>query len=376
LAYRTRLAGRRALVVGGEEGAHLLYDQDRVRRRGAIPAPTKRALFGKGAVHGLDGAEHAHRKAMFIGLLDSEAVGSITASAAQRWSDTLTRWRAGETFAIQPMAATVLGGAALQWAGIPSPVEQVAQRSRQLVEVVDGFGSFGPRFGRSLQARRRSQTWIQAALLQARRRPQTAPPVLATVATHRNLDGSLLDLDVAAVEVHNLLRPTVAVSWLICFSALALARDPSLRAAVATQDDTVLEAFAHEVRRLYPFVPVLAGIATRGFDWQGDSISAGDLIVLDIYGSHHDESAWPRPDQFDLQRFRGREPGPFELLAQGGGDARTGHRCPGERLTIELLKQAAFMIAQTSWSISTPQTLFLRRMPPDLSHLRWRREST
>lgn len=372
-AYRTRLAGRRALIVGGEEGARLFYDQERVRRRGAIPAPTRRALFGKGAVHGLDGSAHAHRKAMFVELLDWDAVRSISADAGQRWAETLRRWSPGETVAVQPMAATVLGGAALQWAGIPSSPEQVAVRSRQLVDVVDGFGSFGPRLLRSLQARRRSHGWIKAALARVRTTPHGAPPVLATVASHRNLDGSLLDLDIAAVEVHNLIRPTVAVSWLICFSTLALAADVPLRAAVAAGDPMTLEAFAHEVRRLYPFVPVLAGVATRDFGWQGESIVAGDLIILDVYGSHQDESAWSSPNNFDIERFRGRKPGPFELLAQGGGDARTGHRCPGERLAIELLKDAARRIAQTPWSMSIEQTIPMRRMPPDLSRIRWRR---
>jgi fatty-acid peroxygenase len=371
----TRLGGRPALLVGGEEGARLFYDTGRMRRAGAIPAPTKLALFGRGAVHGLDGAEHLHRKAMFVDLLDAGAVEAITASADRRWSEQIEGWVPGRPVAVQDAAAMVLGGAVLEWAGVTSTPAQERSRSRQLLDVVDGFGSGGPRYLRSALDRRRSESWLREAVLDARSHPSAAGPVLLRVAHQRMLDGRLLDPSVAAVELHNLVRPTVAVSWLVAYAVLALAADPALRLRVARGDEESLEAFAHELRRAYPFVPVLAAKATRDFTWLGRPVREGERLLLDVYGSHHDPEAWENPDRFDIDRFAGREPGPFELLAQGGGDARTGHRCPGERLTVELVKVAARRLAAAPWSLVGDVTVSLRRMPPYARHIRVRPEA-
>jgi fatty-acid peroxygenase len=371
----TRLGGRPALVVGGEEGARLFYDAGRMRRAGAIPAPTRAVIFGRGAVQGLDGAEHAHRKALFVNLLDDGAVRAITGAAGRRWSAQIKGWAPGRPVVVQDVAATVLGGAVLEWVGIGSTPAEEEARSHQLLEVVDGFGSHGPRYLRSTLARRRSEAWLRDAVLGARRSPAAAAPALLQVAHQRSLDGRLLDPAVAAVELHNLVRPTVAVSWLVAYAVLAMAADPTLRLRLARGDEESLEAFAHELRRAYPFVPVLAAEATRDFTWRGQPVREGERVLLDVYGSQHDPMVWDDPDRFDIERFAGREPGPFELLAQGGGDARTGHRCPGERLTVELVKDAARRLAAVPWSLAAAVTVGLRRMPPYVRHIRLRPEA-
>jgi fatty-acid peroxygenase len=373
-AAGTRLAGRPALVVGGEKGARLFYDGARLRRAGAIPAPTRDVLFGRGAVHGLDGAEHAHRKALFVDLLDDAAVEAVAAAADRRWAEQIEGWTPGRAVVVQDLAATVLGGAALEWAGVASTPEQDVSRSRELLDVVDGFGSYGPRYLRSARARRRSQAWLHDAVLETRRSPSAASPVLLRVAHQRQLDGRLLDPAVAAVELHNLVRPTVAVSWLVAYAVLAMAADPTLRLRLARGDPGYLEPFAHELRRAYPFVPVLAAEATRDFSWRGHDVREGQRVLLDVYGSQHDPAAWKDPDRFDIERFVGRDPGPFELLAQGGGDVRTGHRCPGERLTVVLLMAAARRLAAAPWTLVGDVTVGLRRMPPYVRHIRLRPE--
>ncbi|GMA87951.1 hypothetical protein GCM10025868_32010 [Angustibacter aerolatus] len=69
---------------------------------------------------------------------------------------------------MQPLAAVVLGRAVLDWAGVPGTPEEQARRAHDLWQVVDGFGSLGPRYARARLARRRTE---QAA---ARRRPRGA----------------------------------------------------------------------------------------------------------------------------------------------------------------------------------------------------------
>ena len=77
-AFVTRMLGRRALVVRGEEGARLLYDTGRIRRRKAVPAALAGLLFGQGAVHGLDGREHAERKTLMMRMLDPDRVDELS----------------------------------------------------------------------------------------------------------------------------------------------------------------------------------------------------------------------------------------------------------------------------------------------------------
>jgi len=83
-------------------------------------------------------------------------------------------------------------------------------------------------------ARRRAEHWIEGVVRRVRAGELEAPPGCAArvIAEHRELDGALVDPEVAPVELINVLRPTVAVGRFVAFSALALHRHPEARAAV------------------------------------------------------------------------------------------------------------------------------------------------
>lgn len=81
-----RLAGLRVTGIEGGEALRFFYDENNIRRAGAIPGPILSTLFGHGAVHTLDGAEHRHRKEMFTSLLlDPASVAGLTASVMTAW---------------------------------------------------------------------------------------------------------------------------------------------------------------------------------------------------------------------------------------------------------------------------------------------------
>jgi fatty-acid peroxygenase len=67
--------------------------------------------------------------------------------------------------------------------------------------------------------------------------------------------------------------------------------------------------------------------------------------MLDIYGTNHDERTWPNPGAFDPDRFKLWDRSPYNFIAQGGGDHIVNHRCPGEWITIELMKMAVRFLA-------------------------------
>jgi fatty-acid peroxygenase len=123
--------------------------------------------------------------------------------------------------------------------------------------------------------------------------------------------------------------------------------------------------FAQEVRRFFPFGPFLGARVREDFEWHGYKFPKGTLTLLDIYGTHHDARFWPDPDTFYPERFRDREPTPFDLIPQGGGDYGTGHRCAGEWITIESLKLAVnFLAKEVAYEVPPQDLSFsLQRMP-------------
>ncbi|MFF5922818.1 cytochrome P450 [Streptomyces flavochromogenes] len=175
--------------------------------------------------------------------------------------------------------------------------------------------------------------------------------MLEAVATHREADGSLLDLHTAAVELLNGLRPTVAITWFTTFAAHALHRFPAVREQLRADDGAYARAFAHEVRRCYPFVPFVGGLAARDLHFGAQEVPEGTLVLLDVPGHHRDPALWPDPERFDPRRFLGRDPGPGELIPQGGGDAHARHRCPGEDITVHLLATLSATLADLGFGM-------------------------
>jgi fatty-acid peroxygenase len=178
------------------------------------------------------------------------------------------------------------------------------------------------------------------------------------------LDGRLLDEAVAATELLNVVRPTVAVAYFVAFAALAMHTYPEWRPRLASGDEAVLEAFAHEVRRFYPFAPALGAKVRREFTWLGHRFTRGSLVMLDVFGTDRDPQAWPDPERFDPDRFIGREPDKLAWVPHGDGDPATSHRCAGEGVTTELLKTAERYLAGLRYDIpSQDLRVPLTRMP-------------
>jgi len=334
----TRVLGRRAVVVAGVDAAAVFYDGGRFDRQGVLPPTVPQTLFGHGAVHLLDGDAHRRRKALFTTALADGAATGLAEAVSAEWDARARTWT-GREITVFDEAAEVLCRAVHRWAGVPLPDRESAAVARDLVAMVDGFGSVGARYLRARSARRRQERRV-ARVLQGVRdgdAPATSGSALDLVARHRDRDGDRLPLPVASVELLNLLRPTVAVTWFVTFGLHAMIHRLALREWVRAGGRDRAEAFAHEVRRFYPMAPFLAARAIGPQSIEGVRLETGDLAVLDIFGHHHDANVWPDPWTFAPVRHLERTPGPFEILAQGGGDIATGHRCPGEPAVVDIL---------------------------------------
>jgi fatty-acid peroxygenase len=208
-----------------------------------------------------------------------------------------------------------------------------------LSALFDDAGSVGIGHFRSRAARKRAERWAGGLIdsIRAGTEQVANESAAGIIAGHQDADGHPLPGRVAAVELLNVLRPTVATSVYITFVAHALETNPSWRQRLADGDGSEDLAFVEEVRRHYPFFPAVAALVREDFEWQGHRFPQGRRVLFDLYGTNHDPAVWRDPSRFDPERFLGEEPDPFAFVPQGGGDPAVHHRCPGEPISTRLM---------------------------------------
>ncbi|MDX3458189.1 cytochrome P450 [Streptomyces sp. ME02-8801-2C] len=362
---RTRLMGQHTVALYGPDAVRFFYDEQHVERATALPGPVLSTLFGQGAVHTLDGHAHRVRKGMFLSLLTgARAVTGVVEEVTGEWDESVASWPGRPSVVVFDEASRILTRGVCRWAGLPlADADEVAG---DLVAMVDGFATPGPRHWRARRARSRAEAWLAALVEDVRRGTATAPTgsALDVVVLHRDADGRHLDPHTAAVELLNVIRPTVAVCWFVTYAAHALHRAPDIRERLREDDTAYAVAFAHEVRRFYPFAPFLGGRAVTDLRWQGEAIPSGALVLLDLYGQNHDPDVFPDPYTFDPRRFLDHPPARDELIPQGGGERADGHRCPGEDITIALLRALGPRLAGLEYAVPAQDLRIpLNRMP-------------
>jgi fatty-acid peroxygenase len=352
-----RVLGRPALGIGGTAAARFFYEPGNLARHSALPAPAVDTIFGRGAVHTLDGDAHRARKALFVALLMGDGVDTLAKLVGEAFDEAADRWRGGPAISLFDGTARVIADAVCRWSGVRLEERDLAS---DLVAMVDGFATPGPRQARARAARWRREREL-TKIIERVRREDPSPGVLSAVA-HHTADGYLMDARTAAVEMLNVIRPAVAICWFAAFAGHALHRWPEHRDRLG--DDEYALAFVHELRRFYPFVPFLGGRATRDLRFQRVDVPRGTLVLLDVYGHHHDARVWPDPYDFAPGRFLGHPAGELELIPQGGGDPRTGHRCPGEMITIAVLGALVRRLARLDYYLPPQRTgIDLTRIP-------------
>lgn len=365
--FEARILLRRTICMRGAEAARLFYDEERFRRRGAAPRRVRKTLFGEGGVQGLDGVVHRARKAAFLSLMTPEGITRLEDGVAAQWEASMRDWETAPRVVLSREVERIFCRAVCEWAGVPLPAREVDRRTRELVALFESPAAIGPRYWRGRIARRRSDAWLARLVEQVRagRRDAPAGGALRTFAEYREPDGTRLPARVAAVELLNVLRPTVAVSRFVTFGALALHDHPETRAALLHGGGNATERFVQEVRRYYPFFPAVAARVRRTFTWNGLRFPKGRRVLLDLYGTNHDPRIWPQPEVFRPERFETWDGSPYTLIPQGAGDHQAGHRCAGEWLTIALTKTAVEMLTRRMTYRVPPQDLSVRlsRMP-------------
>ncbi|PRY93803.1 fatty-acid peroxygenase [Hasllibacter halocynthiae] len=346
--FRARLMLEEITCIRGREASELFYGGDRFTRQGAMPPTTVSLLQGKESVQALDGAAHEHRKGMFMALMTEDALARGADLFADAWREYVAK-HAGEEIVLHDAARLMLTRAALAWTGVEAEDEATRLLATELGEMIDNAASFGPHYIKARFLRERCERWATEVIEDIREGRRSGDGPAGAMARHRDPTGELLDANVVAVELINLLRPMVAIGRYVIFLALELHRRPEWRRRIAEGADP--HAFVQEVRRTAPFFPVIAGRARKSFEGMGHRFEEGDWVMLDLYGTNRDARMWDAPEEFRPERFDGREIDPFEMVPQGGGDFLSDHRCPGEWLTIRVMETAARLLAEAGYEV-------------------------
>lgn len=352
--FQTRLMLEPAVCGGGADFAKLLYDNRLFTRAGAMPRRVRRTLTGMGGVQGLDGAAHANRKAMFMSALTGAPAARLADLAREDLQAHAEHWARSNEIVFYAEMKVSLTRSVCRFAGVPLSPKDAPACARDLALMFEGAGQVGPVHWRARRARKRAERWI-GAFVQAVRNGdiQGAQGSAAdAIARHRDENGQLLPVPTAAVEILNVLRPVVAIAVYAAFTAHALKFHRDAVDRIASGDDAFTRSFIQEVRRFYPFFPVVAARAATRFDLGGTSIPQGRLFILDLFGTCHHERLFDAPQVFDPERFMSEPADPFELIPQGGGDHFAGHRCAGEEITLAVMSMIArFLTRRISYEL-------------------------
>ena len=365
--FQTRLLLKKTICLRGESATKIFYDPEKFIRKQAAPKRLQKTLFGQGGVQGMDGDAHRHRKQMFMSLMSDEGIQRLADLTKEQWLAYARKWSQMDRVVLFDEAREVFCRASCIWTGVPLPESVVKRRTKDLGAMIDGSGAVGLKHWQARRSRKRAEKWIEQIIQQVRNNQLeiSKSSALYAIANHRNLDGALLDKHTAAVELINILRPTVAIARYVVFAVLALHEYPECRQKLQDGGDKYCEWFVFEVRRYYPFFPFAVAVVSQDFNWRGYHFPQGRRVLLDLYGTNHDPKLWLNPEDFYPERFDEWNESQFSFIPQGGGDYYINHRCPGEWITIELMKVTLNFLTQ-SLKYNVPQQnleISLSRMP-------------
>ncbi|MDN6625671.1 MAG: cytochrome P450 [Pisciglobus halotolerans] len=337
--FKTNVLGQEAYAMGGEEAAELFYDTSKFQRTNTMPKTILKSLQGLGGVQTLDGEEHTHRKKMFMSLMSNDRLEDLGEIYLKHLKAAVNRWRGQKEVIIYDEIQEVLVRTACEWSGVPLPEKDVKEHTQNLMKMIVDAASVGFSHFLGEHARNVTEDWIRGLVKDVRDGKLNPPEetTLAVFSFHRDVNGELLDPQIAAVEVLNIIRPIAAIAIYVQFLALSVIQYPEEAAKLETDDRAGLQHFVQEVRRYYPFFPVAVARTKKDFEWHGYEFKEDMLTILDLYGTNRDPNVWENADKFDPDRFADWDGSPFSFIPQGGGGFIGGHRCAGEWITILIL---------------------------------------
>jgi cytochrome P450 len=382
--FRSRVLGRKTVVVAGPDAAGRFIDPADVMREGAMP-PHIQELFGGRSLPLLDGEEHVARKRAVLEAFTRPALASYIPGIEESVERSLAAWAgAGEIrwidemkrLSIEVICAAILG---------MSPGDSMDGLRRDYGLVTGGFATLpidlpGTPYRKALRARDRIFAVLGAKVAEKRRQPgeDGLSRILAG-------GGDLTD-EQLVLELHH-----AVIAGFIVYAELGamvrqLTEHPDVRDRVAAEirkgapggrlsAETLarlpyLLQVVNEVKRLCPIVAAVFGKARRDFEFAGATVPAGWMVMWAPRPSHVEFGVYDSPERFDPDRFspeRAEDKRHEHAFAPQGAGPATGHRCPGLDLATVIMEIFAIaLLRDYTWELP-PQDLEFdwSRTPPE-----------
>lgn len=373
---KARLLNKEVIAIYGKEAAKKFYDPRNFKREGAMPKIVLKTLFGENGVQTLDGQAHEHRKTIFMDLMTPKRMEEYHRILDKNLTQKLDRQQG--QFELFDLAKDVLFRSICEWAGIDLSQltkKEVDQLAEYQISMISSAVTNPATHIKGIDNRKKSEKWAQSLIENARINPVAGKEDVALYAFAKATDdhGELLPIDVAAVELLNVIRPTVALTVWIALMGHALFSRPDIYQRLHAEFDQLQDSFIQEMRRYYPFFPMLPAFAIQDVEVDGYLIPKDSWVVLDLYGTNHDDRMIETPEVFRISRYLGKEKHisydeEYEMIAQGGGEFKTMHRCAGEWITLhtlrvfsdQLVNKYQFSIPEQDWSIPMNQLIATR----------------
>ena len=368
---KARLLNKEVIAIYGKEAAKKFYDPRNFKREGAMPKIVLKTLFGENGVQTLDGQAHEHRKTIFMDLMTPKRMEEYHRILDKNLTQKLDRQQG--QFELFDLAKDVLFRSICEWAGIDLSQltkKEVDQLAEYQISMISSAVTNPATHIKGVDNRKKSEKWAQSLIENARINPVAGKEDVALYAFAKATDdhGELLPIDVAAVELLNVIRPTVALTVWIALMGHALFSRPDIYQRLHAEFDQLQDSFIQEMRRYYPFFPMLPAFAIQDVEVDGYLIPKDSWVVLDLYGTNHDDRMIETPEVFRISRYLGKEKHisydeEYEMIAQGGGEFKTMHRCAGEWITLhtlrvfsdQLVNKYQFSIPEQDWNIPMNQ---------------------
>ena len=368
---KARLLNKEVIAVYGQEAAEKFYDPNNFKREGAMPKLVLKTLFGEEGVQTMDGQSHEHRKTIFMNLMTPKRMEDYHQIVDKNLSEKLDQQQ-GE-FDLFDLSKDVLFRSICEWAGIDLskiPKEEVEQLADYQISMISSAVTNPATHIKGVENRKKSEKWAQSLIEDARIHPVANKEEVALYAFANATDeqGELLPINVAAVELLNVIRPTVALTVWIALMGHALFSRSDIYQRLRAEFTQLQDSFIQEMRRYYPFFPMLPAFATKDVEIDGYRIPKDSWVVLDLYGTNHDERSIESPEVFRISRYLGKEKHisydeEYEMIAQGGGKFEAMHRCAGEWITLhtlrvfsdQLVNKYELSVPDQDWSIPMNQ---------------------
>lgn len=364
---RVNFLTEQIIAVYGEEAAREFYDPTKFKREGAMPKSILKPLFGQDAVQTLDGEEYEHRKKYFMNLMTPERMKNYRKILKRNLSEKLDKQH-GE-FNLFDLANIVLFDSISEWAGInleDYDSEEVKELVKNQIPMISNEISSPTNPVKGITDLNELEEWAEKLIKEARENPNPEKENLALYifANATDLEEELLPIQVAAIELLNIIRPTVRLTVWMALMGHALFAKKDVYEELKADFNNLQDPFIQEMHRYYPFLPALPAIAVEDVEINGYPIPKNSWVILDLYGGNHDERTIDHPGDFDIKRYLDESNGlsyeeEYEMIGQVGGKYSEMYHPTNESIAFQsmrvfsdhLVNEHQFTVPEQDWTI-------------------------